>query len=614
MLKNKKSNLLWSIATDKVWRNLEYLKKITDDNLLLPFRYEAGLINRQNKNTDVHWGWDSIYCQIRGTFTGHWLSAMARMIYTQNDPSLKARANYIVDEIYNCQNENAGGWAFPIPEKYLHWIKRGKRVWAPHYVCHKVMMGLLDMYLYAENEIALTIVKKCADWFYDFTKDIDEETMDNMLDFEETGGLMELWADLYAVTKNEKHKKLIYKYERRRLFNAVFNGEDVLTNRHANTTIPEIHGAARAYEVTGEERFRKIVEIYWDLGVDSRGSFVTGGQSSGEVWAPPGQQAKRLSPLAQEHCVVYNLMRLSQYLYRWTGDSKFADYFEQNLYNGIFAQGFCESQWTQLTNEDHPTSKGLIAYYLPNHAGSKKEWGSETNHFWCCHCTLVQANAFVFEHVFYEKGNEIFVAQYLPAEMETEFWGKKVTIKQEKESLTDWKISGTNDRTVLSRPKEDHYKMEVKGNEQEFTIKIRLPWWLAKKAVIKINGEEIEYVIENGHAVLTRVWGSEDVVNYILPKEMKTWTLPDLPNYVAFIEGPIAYAGLASEERTIYGDITNPESFMIGSDERHWGNWRTGWRTINQDVNIEFVPIYQICNEVYTVYFPVLGAEPHSIH
>ena len=41
------------------------------------------------------------------------------------------------------------------------------------------------------------------------------------------------------------------RYDRPRLFERLLAGEDALTNMHANTTIPEAHGAARAWEVTG---------------------------------------------------------------------------------------------------------------------------------------------------------------------------------------------------------------------------------------------------------------------------------------------------------------------------------------------------------------------------
>ena len=91
----------------------------------------------------------------------------------------------LVGEIARCQEANGGKWAFPIPEKYLHWLKAGKHPWAPQYVCHKNMMGLLDMYRFAGNTQALEIAKKCADWFYAFTNDITRELMSDMMDHED---------------------------------------------------------------------------------------------------------------------------------------------------------------------------------------------------------------------------------------------------------------------------------------------------------------------------------------------------------------------------------------------------------------------------------------------
>ena len=77
------------------------------------------------------------------------------------------------------------------------------------------------------------------------------------------------------------------RYYRARLFDRLLAGEDPLTNMHANTTIPEAHGAARAWEVTGDARWRAIVEAYWHCAVTNRGDFCTGGQTCGEIWTPP---------------------------------------------------------------------------------------------------------------------------------------------------------------------------------------------------------------------------------------------------------------------------------------------------------------------------------------
>ena len=68
--------------------------------------------------------------------------------------------------------------------------------------------------------------------------------MDDILDVE-TGGMLEAWADLYGVTGDDEAPGADGALHRRRLFEPLLAGEDVLTNMHANTTIPEAQGAAR---------------------------------------------------------------------------------------------------------------------------------------------------------------------------------------------------------------------------------------------------------------------------------------------------------------------------------------------------------------------------------
>jgi len=590
-------------AATKRDRNIRYLLSLKNENLLLPFKFEAGLFNGNSKKSDFHWGWDSPLSQIRGTFTGHFLSACALIYSNTGNEELKVKADKVVSEIKKCQEENGGQWAFAIPEKYLHWLKKGKRTWAPQYVCHKLMMGLFDMYRYAENQTAMKILEGCTEWFYNFTNDITRENMDEMMDLEETGAMMEFWADIYGTTKDKKHLELMKRYERPNLFEPLLKGIDVLTNIHANSTVPEIHGAARAYEVTGEKRYRKIVENYWDLAVEKRGMFVTGGQTAGEVWTPLQEQSARLNDRNQEHCVVYNMMRLSQYLYRWTKETKYADYWEQNLHNGIFAQGYWEERGTWMNNEDLPRKKGHVIYYLPLEAGGEKLWGSETNHFWCCHCTLVQANANFHEAIYYKEKNEIYIAQYLPSELKTKIDETEIIISQRinAQSGAMPRIIEV-DRTVLDRPKNNKIIFKIKGAGKHFTLKFRKPWWLAGKMTVSLKNKIIKGIDKNGYLSLTRKWG-DDELEITLPKELRRWKLADRPDTIAFIDGPVALCGLTDEQRTIYGDAENPESFLVPDNERIWLQWLGGYRTVDQPVNFRFVPIKEIGYEKYTVYF-----------
>lgn len=601
------TTLLLSEASIRRDRNRAYLMKLTAENLLRSHYLEAGLIRMQGKQLDIHWGWDSTTSDIRGTVCGHWLSAAAHLWRETKDAELLARANHIVDEIGRCQEANGGRWAFPIPEKYMYWLRDGRHPWAPQYVCHKNMMGLLDMYRLAGNRKALDIALKCADWFYDFTTDISRETMSDMMDREETGGIMEYWADLYEITKDPKHLELMRRYERPRLAEGLLAGRDMLTNMHANSTIPEIQGYARAYEVTGEEYYRSVVESYWKQAVTDRPAYATGSQTCGEVWTPMGELSARLGELNQEHCVVYNMMRLADYMLRWTGDSTFADYWERGLYNGIFAQGYWQERIFHINaNEPHPVT--TVAYYLPMNPGAVKEWGSEFDHFWCCHCTLLQANAIHHESIYYQQDDALYVAQYIPSTVKFELGGISGQLTMDEDPMTGGSMMGDAEvnRRVLRRPHCNAVTIRLSMERpQEFALKLRLPDWLDGNAEIRINGEAVAYEQEGGFAILKRKWKDTEL-SVILPKKLRCIPLPDDPDMVAFVDGPACLAGLVDEEHLLYGNPDAPEHSLLTADnEREWQKWLGGWKTYHQPFGIRFKPLHEIGHERYTLYFPV---------
>ena len=95
--------------------NRRYLLSLRTENLLQSHYMEAGLWNPRHRVTDIHWGWESPTCQIRGTFLGHWLSAAARGYAWHGDTEIKARGDRIVAELARCQAENGGEWAGSIP-------------------------------------------------------------------------------------------------------------------------------------------------------------------------------------------------------------------------------------------------------------------------------------------------------------------------------------------------------------------------------------------------------------------------------------------------------------------------------------------------------------------
>lgn len=585
---------------DRFELNREYVLGLKDRNLLQNFYFEAGMWNprfrmtamgEQSRGDGIHWGWESPTCQLRGHFLGHWLSAAAYLAGSAGDIEAKAKADHLVSELARVQERNGGQWVASIPQKYLFWIAEGQPVWAPHYTVHKTFMGLIDMYKLTGNQQALEIAEKFAQWFHDWTDHFSREQMDNILDVE-TGGMLEAWADLYGSTGKRVYLDLIQRYERRRLFQPLLDGKDPLTNKHANTTIPEAHGAARCYEVTGDTRWRDIAQAYWKSAVTDRGYFCTGGQTSGEIWTPPSSFAARLNDKTQEHCTVYNLIRLADYLFRWTGDIEYADYIERNIYNGILAQ-------------QHPAT-GMIAYFLPLEPGAKKVWGSPTNDFWCCHGTLVQAHARHDRYIYYRDAGGLVVAQYIPSEVAWEESGTAVRLRQNPDpEADDHKVHLEQD--PAHRPNRWVVEFSVNAEQPvEFTLRLRLPWWVQSGATLAVNGEDqpIE-PLPSSWITVRRTW-KEDRLRLVLPMGLTVVPLPDAPDTVAFMDGPTVLAGLTAEERTLYGDKNNPGSILAPDNERQWSTWLGGFKTVGQEVGIRFVPLNTITNETYTVYFPVL--------
>jgi len=571
--------------------NRRYLLSLKNENLLQNHYFEAGLWGPAQKPQDCHWGWESPTSAIRGQFLGHWMSAAAHLWAYTGDNELKARADKIVSELQRCQAENGGEWIASIPEKTLHAIAAGRWRWAPHYVVHKTLMGLLDMATLAQNETAMEILCNFAKWFCRWTRSFSREQMDNILEVE-TGGMMEAWADLYALTGREEHLELVRRYERRRLVDRLLAGDDPLTNRHANTTIPEAHGFARAWEVTGEKRWRDATEAYWDCAVTTRGCYCTGGQTCGEVWGPPMNLAARLGDKTQEHCTVYNMMRLADYLLRWTGESAYADYWERNLYNGILAQ-------------QHPGT-GMVSYFLPMQAGGKKRWGSPTDDFWCCHGSLVQAHTLYQRCIYFKTSDGLAVAQFIPSECTWERPEGQITIRQS----FDEQLGDTQNLTVTkgqeNRPQATVVVINIKAAvPSEFTLKLRIPVWITGKPVITVNGNMEKGDSSRGSFTsLVRRW-ADDTIRIEFPRELTTCPLPGEPDTVAFMDGPVVLAGLCTEGRTLYGDKERPSTMLAPDGEREWMTWRTRYRSVGQNTGLSFLPLHEIIDEPYTIYFPV---------
>lgn len=592
MLRNvniENAHLLPGLFKERAEINRSYLMELKNENLLQNFYLEA-CVRTDRDVSEMHLGWESPTCQLRGHFLGHWLSAASMLIAENNDRELKAKLDIIIDELDRCRKLNGGKWIGSIPEKYFEKLEKNEYIWSPQYTLHKTLLGLYHSAMYAKNEKALDILVNAADWYLEWTADMQNKNPHAVYSGEE-GGMLEVWAGLYQFTGNEKFSTLAERYSHPSIFKKLSDGGDPLSNCHANASIPWAQGAAKMYEVTGDEKWLGLVKSFWKCAVTDREAFCTGGQNSGEFWIPPHKLGMFIGERTQEFCTVYNMVRLADYLFRFTGETSYLDYIEKNLYNGFLAQ---QNKYT-----------GMPAYFLPMKSGSTKKWGSKTRDFWCCHGTTVQAHTIYPQLCFYEdcEENRLVIGQYINSEYAR---SENITIIQSVD-MKYYNDGASFDEHDDSRMSRWYIKLNVKAEKPEkFTLSLRIPEWISGAPVIFINGEEIKSVTaENGYFDINRIW-ENDTVNLYFPAALTTYTLPDMPKLTAFSEGPIVLAGLCEKDCGICMRDGKPESAVTYTTEHTYSTfpWQQSvYRTIDQPENFDLVPLYDITDERYTVYF-----------
>lgn len=586
--------LLPSLFGERARVNRDYLMSLSNNGLLQNFYIEAGIVMpglqtlEDPSSADLHWGWEAPVCQLRGHFLGHWLSAASMLVKTDSDRELKAKLDVIVDELARCQQLNGGRWVGSIPEKYFKKLENGEYVWSPQYVMHKTLMGLTHAYMYVDSSAALGILENAADWYLEWTERMAKKNPHAVYSGEE-GGMLEIWAALYELTKEEKFLTLSERYGSPYIFEKLENGVDPLTDCHENASIPWAHGAAKMYEITGDEKWLGLVKKFWEFAVLGREAYCTGGQGAGEYWVAKGRLGEFLGERNQEFCTVYNMVRFADMLFRFTGDKVYADYIEKNLYNGFLAQ---QNKFT-----------GMPTYFLPLGSGSKKKWGGKTHDFWCCHGTMVQAQTAYPSLCYYEDADAdtVVVGQYIPSE----YRRGGVTVTQN----TDMKYYGSgtlfdeNDESGTSRWR---VKFTVRSLKPErFKLSLRIPDWISGRPTVILNGEEIRPAENNGFMEIEKEWLNDELIVYF-PAALTVSELPDMPDKAAFLEGPIVLAGLCENDCGIVMEKGRPETALKSVTEHTYSTFpwlQSNYISVGQPREIKFVPLYDVTDETYTVYF-----------
>ena len=211
------------------------------------------------------------------------------------------------------------------------------------------------------------------------------------------------------------------------------------------------------------------------------------------------------------------MLKLTVDLFRNHLSAKYVDYYERTIYNHILS--------TQ-----HPEHGGYV-YFTPARPRHYRIYSSPNEAMWCCVGTGMENHGKYNQFIYTHSNDALFLNLFIASELN---WKeKKVTIRQE-----------------TNFPYEEQTKLTVIKGSSKFNLMVRYPGWVDKNALkITVNGKEISYSsLPSSYVSIKRKWKKGDVVIIMLPMRNTIERMPNVPEYIAFMHGPVLLGAKTGNE------------------------------------------------------------------
>jgi hypothetical protein len=213
---------------------------------------------------------------------------------------------------------------------------------------------------------------------------------------------------------------------------------------------------------------------------------------------------------------------------------------------GIYiTSGLSDAQMENMLDSEH----GGYVYFTPARPRHYRVYSAPNEAMWCCVGTGMENHGKYNQFIYTHKHDSLFLNLFIPSEL-------------------NWREKGIMIRQETEFPYEEQTKLTVTKGSSYFKLMVRYPSWVNKGALkITINGETVPCKTNpSSYIVLDRQWKKGDVVQVTLPMHSTTEQLPNVPEYIAFMHGPI-----------LLGAKTGTEDLKgLIADDSRWGQIPAG--------------------------------------
>lgn len=510
---------------------------------------------------------DAENCDWRGEYWGKLMRGACMTYRTTNDKKLYSILTESVKYMLGFQDEKGRFSTYSVQNEFC-WFD----IWCRKYA----MLGLISYYGICKNERlkkrVLRAICRHADYI---VKKIGKGR--NKIEITETSerfgamnscSILGAFVKLYRITNSAKYldfAKYIVESGMAKDFDLIKACEDdglypykfKYTKAYEMTSC--VNGILEYYKVTGEKRYLDVAIEFADKVLESDYTMIGCSGCTEENFDNSSERQTIYSDkIMQETCVTVAFMLLCADLLKITGNAEYAEIIEKSGYNALYGALNTENQTMKNAMSYKFNDKGEVVVaeheafvfdsYSPLYLGKRAIFVGGFKimpggrGYGCCVSMGGAGTALMGLSAVTENDDGFCFNIYSDAKIKTERDGKKVEL--------DIK-AGVYDGNGA--------RIKIKSDGAEFTLRARIPSY-AENFRVTINGENADYAIDNGYAVLGNVRDGDSVtVKFKAPiKAVK------LNGKLAFYKGAIT---LARDER--FGeDMKKPVKIDIKKDGR----------------------------------------------
>ena len=553
-------------------QNHDLYLHLDEDAMLKPFRQREGL---PAPGPDMG-GWydnandfnlpDNFHGFIPGHSFGQYLSALARAYAITGSKPTQAKVQRLVRAYAATVSADGNFFA-----DYR----------APGYTFDKICCGLIDAHEFALDPAALAVLWRTTaaamphlpEKALSRAEQRARPYKDISYTYDETYTLPENLFLAYQRSGDPRYRDLAVRFIEKEYFDPLAAGMNILPGEHAYSHVNALSSAMQAYLVLGDSKYLRAAGNGFSMVQEQ--SFTTGAWGPDETFIVPGSDGLNQS-LSKTHasfetpCGAYAHFKITRYLLRVTGDSRYGDSMERILYNTIAGAWPILPDGTSFYYSDFSNTAKKVHY--------RDKWP-------CCSGTFPQLAADYGISSYYQSKDGIYVNLFLPSAVSWSQNGTPCTLTQ----TTDFPRAGTT-----------QFEMKLSRSET-FSIHVRIPEWTGAKTTVAVNGVKTgPGVVPGKFLPLARTWKDGDRVEIEFEMPLRLEAIDSRnPDTVALMRGPIALFAVGNiPERITRGQLMAATAVAQSS---------TDWVVKADAGALTLRPFGLIMNENYRLYLNVVS-------